>query len=87
MGYRFIPHSRSGRKPDLCEEDAVELLTRIIEAQDNFVPLKIPDVLEQAFALKIQRLNSAVAFLTRVKGRRIIIYRFNKRVAEPSRSW
>jgi uncharacterized protein YfbU (UPF0304 family) len=65
----------------------VELRTRIIKLQGLFVPLKIPAVLERAFALKTQRLDSAVAFLTRAKCRRIIDYLVNKGVTEPSKFW
>jgi hypothetical protein len=67
MGYPFVPGSKGVCKPYLCQEDALELRTRMLDAVDNFVPLKVPDVLEQAYRLQIQRPDSAIAWLTRVK--------------------
>jgi hypothetical protein len=87
LDYPFPFDSGGGRKPYLSDEDAQQLRSRIIEARLGYVPLNTPDVLEQAFVLKIRRLDSAVAFLAQAKCPRIADGLLQKGVVEPSRTW
>jgi hypothetical protein len=86
MGYPWPADIKGGRLPYLCEEDSIELQNRIADAQRRLVPLSVPDVFEQAFLLKTQRIDSAVAFRLRANCQRLADDLLEKGVDEPSRS-
>jgi hypothetical protein len=87
MGYPFPSPPQGGRKRYLPDYDADRLFQVISEANENLAPMSVPDVIDAAHQLKIQRVRVAIGILSSLKSWGLCEQFEKMDVDPPSRSW
>ena len=86
-GLFWEPQQHGGNDPYLSEYDEQVLVEMIIHSEEEYNPMGVLEVVDEAFKLKKRRYEDGSRFLSMVNSKDLSIKLQNEEIEPPSRPW